>query len=103
LDASIQLLRNVSTFSSRFWLLFKKELGNCGLFVGEDFGDGMCSRLESEIFEISVGYIESEDYHSAGKDAVRTTIANELVQVVADLLGDSLRLEKLLSRDFVTA
>lgn len=55
--------------------------------------------LDGEVLEFVMVDVECECDHAAGERAMSAAVLDELVQVVADLLCDSLRLEKFLCRD----
>lgn len=104
LDAALQLLGDVSALGRALLLrLLEEELCDGGLLVGEDLSDGMGGGLEGEVLEFGVVDVEGEGDHAAGEGTVGAAVADELVQVVTDLLGDPLRLEKFLCGDVVAA
>lgn len=100
LDAALQLLGDVSSFAFLL-LLLEEQLSDCGLFVGKHLGDGMSGGLESEVLEVVMVDVECEGDHAAGKGPMGAAVLDEPLQVVTDLLGDALRLEKFLCRDVV--
>lgn len=104
LDPALQLLGDVGSLARVLrLLLLEEQLGNGRLLVGEDLGDGMGRGLDCEVVEFQVVDVEREGDHATGEGAMGAAVLDELVQVVADLLGDALRLEKFLCRDVVAA
>lgn len=104
LDPTLQLLGDVCSLGRvLLLLLLEEQLCDGGLFIGKDLSDGMGGGLDGEVVEFLVVDVEGEGDHAAGEGPMGAAVLDELVQVVADLLGDALRLEKFLCRDVVAA